>query len=875
VSIVGQGGIGKSRLVDEFWNYVDGLNDTYYWHHGRSPSYGEGLSFWAIGEMVRQRCGIAEGDDDHRTRTRLRTTLAEYVPDADDRAWMEPRLESLLGLSEEAVSDRSELFAAWRMLFARVADRGTAVLILEDLHWADDGLLDFIDEMVSISSEVPILIVTLARPELLERRQGWGSGRTNCLSTHLAPLASATMSELVLGVVPDASASLVDRLVEHSGGVPLYAVELLRMLLARGAIEQVGAGRYRLTADVEDVPIPDSLHGLVGARIDEMSRDERSLIADAAILGQSFTVDGLVALRGGTAEDLTQLLDPLVRREVLSVNRDPRSPERGQYRFVQSIIREVAHQRISRADRFDRHVKVARYFDSMDLPEVAGVVATHYLDALEVAPEGDAQGEVRRLTIEALLAAADRAAALQAHSQVLSLCTRGIEMSASPAERGELLIRATRAAHAGLDSSAESLGRDAVAAFEEAGDGIGRMRAATALAKHLDDIGRSNEAWPILLEAVEASPGDTVDHAIAMAELGRGLMLDQHGQEGLAWCDRALAVAEPLEALPTIAEAWITKGAGLSTAYRHREAMVLLEAGVDLARELQLTTTKRRALANLGFVGASDSVATDDRFTQEGLDDARRLGHPRLLADALLTRAGDLTSMLDWDSFDEVLSEIDPDSLTRELRWTYDQAVGYRRMLCGHAAEEVEAEEQRWEEQGEADSQMQLTRRLTRGQHAYLLGRWEESFGISIGLDHPAPGCFDLSWAVVAALCLGRREAFEEVLAKLDARPYRGNVIDLIRTTAQAAIAAVDGRVVDAGSLFDEAFGLADLAWGPLYGNMVKVGAARVLGLDHPVGRQGAREAHDAWVKTQLTTLLDIHSDYLLAADETGDAASA
>jgi hypothetical protein len=401
------------------------------------------------------------------------------------------------------------------------------------------------------------------------------------------------------------------------------------------------------------------------------------------------------------------------------------------------------------------------------------------------------------------------------------------------------------------------------------------MRAASVLAKHLDDIGRSNEAWPILLESVEASPGDTVDHAIAMAELGRGLMLDQHGQEGLAWCDRALAIAEPLEALPTIAEAWITKGAGLSTAYRHREAMVLLEAGVDLAREHQLTATKRRGLTNLAFVGSSDMTAGDDRFDRERLDDARRLGNPRLLAEALLTMASNRTSELDWAGFDELISEIDPELLSRELRWQYLDVVGFRRMLCGHASEEIDAERLRWAEQGDADSQTRLFREVSMAQHDYFLGRWEQSFERAIELDHHAPACFDLSWATAAALALQRRDDFERILAKLDSRPYRGKVIDLLRSTALGSLAAIDGHLDQAAPMFERAFELADLAWGPIYGNMVKVGAARVLGLDHPLGRRGAQEAHDAWVKTGLTTLLDLHSDYLLATDEAGDAASA
>lgn len=863
VSIVGQAGIGKSRLMDEFWNYVDGLTQSVYWHHGRSPAYGNELSFWALAEMVRQRAGIAEGDDDHRTRTRLRTMLTEYIADPDDRAWMEPRLEGLLGLTDLPSTDRTELFAAWRMLFLRISERGPVVMSFEDLHWADDGVLDFIDELVSIGVDAPVLVVSLARPEILDRRPGWGSGPTNSFSLHLAPLAPATMSELVRGVVPDAPQGLVARLVERAGGVPLYAVELLRMLAARDLIEPVDDGRYRTTGDVDDVDIPDSLHGLVGSRIDQFDPASRSLIADAAILGQSFTLGGLQALRDQPLEELTAALEPLVRREVLSVNRDPRSPERGQYRFVQSIIREVAHQRISRLDRFDRHVRVADYFASLDEPELAGIVASHYLDAIEVASSAEHAAQVRSRAVEALISAADRADAMRSHAQVVSLCRRGIELTDDPGERGELLIRAARAAHAGLDEDAESIARQALEAFTEAGDGLGRVRASTVLAKHLDDIGRSNEAWPSLVDALESVPGDTADHAVAMAELARAYMLDRRDDEGLAWCDRALSIAERLDLVPTIAEAWITKGATLSTAYRTREAVVLLEAGMELAGVHQLSATRRRAMANLAFVTATDSII-DDRPDVERLEEARRLAHPRLLAEALLNRASNLQSILDLDGCQALLDEIDPATLSPELRWQYDGIVGFGRMLSGHAAEEAAATELRWQEQGEADRQTELARALDRATHAYVLGRPGDAFRIAIDLDHHAPGCFDLSWALVSALCLDHPAAYTQILEKLEDRPFRGRVIDLIRAGAEGGVAAHEGRVTEAAEMFERSAELADGSWGPLYGSMLKVGAARLLGLDHPVGRRLSQEAYDAWAPKGLTTLLELHREYLL-----------
>ena len=187
VSVVGQAGIGKSRLAWELEKYLDGVVELVRWHRGRSPAYGEGVTFWALGEMVRRRAGLAEGDDEATTRAAVAAMLAEHVPDADERRWIEPRLLALLGLEETPPGGREELFAAWRTFFERLAADGTVVLVFEDLHWADDGLLDFIEHLLDWSRNQPILVVSLARPELLDRRPGWGTDRRGAVAIRLGP----------------------------------------------------------------------------------------------------------------------------------------------------------------------------------------------------------------------------------------------------------------------------------------------------------------------------------------------------------------------------------------------------------------------------------------------------------------------------------------------------------------------------------------------------------------------------------------------------------------------------------------------------------------------------------------------------------------
>ena len=171
-----------------------------YWHQGRSLAYGEGISFWALGEMVRRRAGIAERDDAATTDAKLATMVAEFFEDDEERRWIRSRLRGLLGLEDLADARRDELFAAWRRLFERIASRATVVLVFEDLQWADDGQIEFIDSLMEWSRQHPILIVTLARPELFERRPTWGAGPRDFTALHLEPLPTPAMTALVEGL---------------------------------------------------------------------------------------------------------------------------------------------------------------------------------------------------------------------------------------------------------------------------------------------------------------------------------------------------------------------------------------------------------------------------------------------------------------------------------------------------------------------------------------------------------------------------------------------------------------------------------------------------------------------------------------------------
>ena len=298
VSVTGIGGIGKSRLAWELLKYIDGLSEDVYWHQGRCPAYGEGITFWALGEMVRMRAGIAETDPPGVSRSKLAESIAQHVPEEEERRWLEPRLAFLLGLGERPTGGGEELFAAWRAFFERITDKGTVVMVFEDLQWADTGLMDFIESVLDWSRTKPILVVTLARPELVDRRPNWGAGQRSFVALHLERLPDEAMADLVRGMLPGAGDDVVGTIAERAEGVPMYAVETIRMLADRGVL-RVGEDAYEVVGELGELQIPETLHALVASRLDGLGPEDRGLLQDAAVLGKTFTLSALGAVSGG------------------------------------------------------------------------------------------------------------------------------------------------------------------------------------------------------------------------------------------------------------------------------------------------------------------------------------------------------------------------------------------------------------------------------------------------------------------------------------------------------------------------------------------------------------------------------------------------
>jgi class 3 adenylate cyclase len=237
VTLIGVPGIGKSRLVYELHQFVERDSELITWRQGRSLPYGDGVTFWALGEMVKQEAGILESDSAERAAEKLaRTVRAHLDLDAD---WIEVHLRLLVGLTVERAAnvEAGESAAAWRRFFEGLAERRPTVLVFEDLHWADVGLLDFVDQLVERASGIPLLVVATARPELLERRPSWGGGKPNALMLTLSPLGDEETARLVASLFdpPLIDTDTQKELLARSAGNPLYAEQFARVLAERGA----------------------------------------------------------------------------------------------------------------------------------------------------------------------------------------------------------------------------------------------------------------------------------------------------------------------------------------------------------------------------------------------------------------------------------------------------------------------------------------------------------------------------------------------------------------------------------------------------------------------------------------------------------------
>ncbi len=628
VGIVGEAGYGKSRLLWEYFKYLDGIEQGRWWHQGRCLSYGEGVAYWALAEMVRARAGILEEEDADAARAKLKEAVERYVPDERERRLVEPRLAHLLGLERRTAADRADLFSGWRLFFERMADQAPVILAFEDLQWADSGLLEFIDYLLEWSADHSLFLLALGRPELLEARPGWAEQ-----TIRLEALPDSAMREALEGLVPGLPDDLTLRILRQAEGVPLYAVETVRMLLDRGLLAEDG-NRYVVTGDVVELDVPETLHALAAARLDGLSAAERAVIQDAAVYRKSFTPAGVAALSGRPAADIERILEGLVAKQIVELDDDPRSAERGQYHFLQGLLRTTAYGTLSRRDRKERHLAAVRHLQEAwgeESPELAEVLAAHFLDAAEAEPDAADAPRIRASACETLADAGRRALSLALGHEAQRAFDRAAELSEDDAKRAALLDQAGRAALLNADyGAARDRLEQAVRIFEAEGDHESASRALVALARILWFEDRLDEALELTRRAVEGLPEGGADRAAALAGLSTNLAFRGSFDEALAAAEEALSVAEPQQQWRTVVDAFNTIAQVRQKQGRIQEAIALRDRSLALALENDQVEEALRAYNNRADIPLqADHFAEALAIAERGLELARSRGDRR------------------------------------------------------------------------------------------------------------------------------------------------------------------------------------------------------------------------------------------------------
>jgi len=567
VTLVGVPGIGKSRLVYELQRGVDADPDLLYWRQGRSLPYGDGVTYWALAEMAKAQAGLLESDGPEEAERKL----AEAVGSLGLGDRVLESLRSLVGAAEVvARGERSEHFAAWRQFFESLADQRPTVLVFEDLHWADDDLLDFVDHLVDWGSGVPLLVVCTARPELLERRPGWGGGKPNALTLSISPLSDDDTARLLAALLERAvlPAEVQASLLARAGGNPLYAEQFARLLDERGA-----AG---------ELALPENVQGIIAARLDGLPVAEKQLLQDAAVFGKVFWLGAVCAVGGRERADAELTLHALARKEFVRPERRASVGGEDEYAFRHVLVRDVAYGQIPRAERARRHEAAAGWIEGLGRPEDHGeMLAHHYVEALRLAREAGAEppDELVERARRAALDAGGRALALGAFAAAARFYEAALELSpADDPERGRLLLA------------------------------YGRSR----LEDQALDVGVLETAHVLLLDA-----DDIEGAAEAKARLATIFMLRGDQQRAVEHLEAARELVEPRGASPEKTFVLQELARVLMMADVHDRSIELATESLRLAEELGLEASRSR---NLNTIGSARSLAGD----LGGLDDLER-----------------------------------------------------------------------------------------------------------------------------------------------------------------------------------------------------------------------------------------------------------
>ncbi len=670
VTLVGVPGIGKSRLVYELRRSVETRQEPLTWLRGRALPYGgEAVTFGPLAEIVKVQAQILDSDSAAIAEQKLSTAVAAAdVPDAQRVALQLRPLVGLAGARGPSEERQSEAFAAWRRFFEALAEERPLVLVLEDLHVADDGVLDFVDHLVEWATGVPILVVCTTRPELLARRPGWAGGKSNATTISLSPLSEVHTAELLAAllqrvVLPvDTQATLL----AAAGGNPLYAEQFARMLAEGRALE---------------LERPETVQAIIAARIDALPQAEKSLLQDASVVGDAFWLGAVGAIADLDGRQTDDLLHALERKEFVRRERRSSVADDSEYSFRHLLVREVAYGSIPRAARAEKHARAAAWIESLGRAEdQAESVAHHYRSALELArAAGRDLGELEENARRAFRTAGDRAAVLFTYGTAFEFYEQALELwPADHPERGDLLFRRAEAGFH-LDRRLDPLSeaRDVLLA---AGNSERAAEAETLLALACysrEESGRALEHAACATELAHAAEPSRAK-AFVLANQARLLAATGSEEEAILIGREALALAEELALYDLWANALNTIGMA-RVGLDDFGGLEDLEGSLRLALEHCSPFELGRIYNNLAFSFAAAGRLPEARETLEiRIANARRFG---MHFDALFGNAvlSDFTYVLgDWEATLRLVEELLADPLVSQ--W-HDGALMLRALI--------------------------------------------------------------------------------------------------------------------------------------------------------------------------------------------------
>ena len=667
------------------------------------------------------------------------------------------------------------------------------------------------------------------------------------------------MRALLDGFVPGLPEPAIAAILARADGMPLYAVETVRTLVADGRLVRDGDA-YRPIGELGELAIPDTLRSLIASRLDALDPADRSLVADASVLGQSFSVAGLTAVSGQASDVLEPRLKALVRRELFDVEVDPRSPERGQYRFVQSLIREVAYGTLAKRERRTRHLAAARYFEALGDDELAGALASHYVAAHEASAEG---AEADAVAIQARLAlsgAAERAATLGAHEQAVSYLRQAIAITADPGERAALHLRAAASANAAaIHDDAEALVREGIDLARAAGDQGGVGAGEALLGEILIDAAQPKEAVEVLEAAIAAFPetGSGEVRATLLANLSRAFMRSNLSVKSVAAADLALDLAEHLGLDRIVAETFNNKGSALSFSGRRRESLALIQAAVDLAHAGGFVAAEVRAMNNLA-ASFEDLRQVRDQY-RAAADLARRVGNRNMARWTMASaRFGSYVLADDWDA---ALAEAADDvadgqgSPLDEIRTISLSAVMH--IARGESTDAIMARLEVLSGEISAPYATSAVHSL-RSDRAWLAGDYPLAYDEAmVAAQDEQISMFYYFDALRAAIWERDLARAREVTRKMDEHPDTGAGVSADRSAGHAAVAALEGRHEDAIAGYRAAMAAYRSIGAELWIARTVLNFATVMDVDHPAVREAAAEARPIFERVRARAYLE------------------